>query len=297
MEKMDQKINYSKIYSPSRLSMFDVCPKQYNFYYLDPIYSKMKNDLKKRPQHIWPFHTLGKAVHNAITLFYHSPSTRRTKEELKKYLKETWQSEVMANKKPPLGKWGGFKDIEEERGVYGQALLMLANFFQIVDIEPEIAYLPTGDFRRSINDYTDLIKPLSLDFDISGKFDLIVKDGDFLHVIDFKTGKAKNNDLFQLKFYKVLAEENFGKPVKRASFYFLKDGDKREFDLENQDSEKIKEEILAKINQINKTEKFETKPGKLCQYCLFKTFCPEKGEVAQVIKEVKEEDYSDDLPF
>lgn len=294
---MDKKVDFSKIYSPSRLSMFDICPKQYHFYYLDPIYSKMKNNLKRKPQHIWPFYTLGKAVHNAITLFYHSPIARRTQEALKEFLKETWESEVMPGKKPPLGKWGGFGTIDEERQAYGEALLMLANFFDIADLEPEIEYLPTGDFRRSIEDYTNLIKPISSDFDISGKFDLLVKEGNFLQVIDFKTGKSKDNDLFQLKFYKVLAEENFNKPVKRASFYFLKDSDKREFDLENQDSEKIKEEILAKINQINKTEKFETKPGRLCKFCLFKTFCPEKGEVAQVIKEVKEKDYSDDLPF
>lgn len=104
---MNKKVDYSKIYSPSKLDMFAKCPKSYYFYYLDPIYSQMENELKRQPQNIWKFHTLGKAVHNAITLFYHLPLEERTEERLLKNLKETWLSEAQWNKKPPLGKGGG----------------------------------------------------------------------------------------------------------------------------------------------------------------------------------------------
>jgi len=292
----NDKIDYSKIYSPSKLSMFSQCPKSYHFYYLDPIYSQMKNDLKKLPDNIWSFHTLGKAVHNAITLFYHSPPEQRTKEQLKEHLKETWLSEVIWNKKPPLGKWGGFETLEKERESYRQALQMLDNFIELAEIEPEIEYLPTNDFRRSIDDYKNLITTLNEDFAISGKFDLIVKDDGFLHILDFKTGKKEDNDHFQLKFYKALAEEKFKKPVKKASFYFLRTCNKKEFDLQ-EETERIKEEILEKINQIKLTKNFEPKPDKLCKFCLFKTFCPEKEKVNEVTKEKRIEEYSDDLPF
>lgn len=295
---MDKKIDYSKIYSPSRLKTFSQCQKSYHFYYLDPIYSRMKNELKRLPQNIFSFHTLGKAVHNAITLFYHLPLEQRTEENLLKQLRETWVSEVQWNKKPPLGKWGGFETVEEERGCYAQAILMLKKFFEITEVEPEIEYLPTKDFKKSISDYTDLITPLNKDFDISGKFDLITKNEDgSLQVIDFKTGKREEEDYFQLRFYKLLAEENFKKPVKKASFHFLKTGNKREFDLENEKSKSIKKEILEKIHQIKETEGFEPKPSKLCQFCLFKTFCPKKEKIKEITKDLKEEDYSDDLPF
>jgi len=295
---MDKKIDYSKIYSPSKLDMFSKCPKSYHFCYLDPVYSPMKSELKKMPHNIWSFHTLGKAVHEAIVLFYHSPSKQRTKEQLKRYLEETWRSEVIWNKKWPLGKWGGFEGLEEEKETYDQALLMLENFFQMAEVDPEIEYLPTKNFGRSFDDYKKLIIPLSDNFDISGKFDLIARNKDnSLHVIDFKTGKKENGDLFQLRFYKVLAEENFKKPVKKASFYFLKTGNKKDFDLEKEERERIKKEILEKIIQIKKTESFEPKPSKLCKFCLFKIFCPEKEKIKEIIKDVKEEDYSDDLPF
>lgn len=278
--------------------MFDLCPKQYHFYYLDSVYSKLKNDLKKLPQNIWFFHTLGKAVHNAITLFYHSPSDQRTDKRLREYLKGTWQSEVMWQKKPPLGEWGGFKSLEEEREIYRQALTMLKHFFKMAQADLEIEYLPTQDFKRSIEDYQRLIVPLSSEVDISGKFDLITRENDgSLRVVDFKTSKKEEADQFQLNFYKVLAEENFQKPVSGASFYFVRTGQKKEFDLKEIESETIKEEILEKVEQIRRTENFEPRPSKLCQFCLFKTFCPKKAEINELIKDFQDEDYTDDLPF
>lgn len=295
---MHKNIDYSKIYSPSKLGLFSQCPRAYHFTYLDPIYSPMKNQLRRLPHNIWSFHTLGKAVHNAITLFYHSPLEQRTEDQLKEYLKKTWTSEAQWNKKPPLGKWGGFTTIEEERDIYRQAILMLKNFYKIAEIEPKIEFLPTEDFRKSIDDYQRMITPLNQDYDISGKFDLITRgDDDFLHVVDFKTGKREEENYFQLRFYKLLAENNFKKPVKRASFYFLKTGNKREFDLDQEKTEDIEKEILEKIKEIKSTKNFKTKPSKLCKFCLFKTFCPEKEKVKEITKEVKGEDYSEDLPF
>ncbi len=294
---MDQKVDYSKIYSPSRLDAFDKCPKAYHFTYLDPIYSKMKYELKKQPENIWNFQTMGKAIHNAITLFYHSPVGERTRESLKQYLSQTWQSEVMWNKKMPLGKWGGFASLEEEREFYRQALEMLSNFLKIGDPEPEIEYLPTSDFSHSINDYLSLITPLYDDISVSGKFDLITRNDDgSLNIVDFKTGKKEDENQFQLRFYKLLVETKFEKPVKKASFFFLKTGNIKDSAIE-QDVEIIKEEVLDKINKIKKTEEFITKPGPLCKFCLFKAFCPEKEKVNEVIKEKRIEEYSDDLPF
>lgn len=240
----------------------------------------MKNKLKRLPENIWPFHTLGKAVHNAITLFYHLPADQRTENQLKEFLKQTWRSEVMPNKKPPLDRWGGFESLEKEREIYSEALMTLKNFLQTAEKEPEIEYLPTKNLQRSIEDYHNLIVPLSDKFDISGKFDLVLKNkSSYLHVVDFKTGKREKDDHFQLKFYKVLAEENFQKPVKKATFYFLRSGNKKKFDLKKEETERIKKEILEKIENIKTTKNFKPRPSKLCKFCLFKTFCPQKTKV------------------
>lgn len=295
--KEQPKIDYSKIYSPSKLNLYIQCPQQYFFNYLDPVKMKMKTKLKQMPENIYLFHTLGKAIHNAITLYYYLPLSQRTKENLMKKLEEAWVSEARWNKKPPLLEWGGFENIEEERSVYSDAIKMLRNFLKMAEENPAIHYLPTEDFRHSIKDYQDLIVSLNNDYDISGKFDLITQDNDGLHIIDFKTAKREETDPFQLDFYQLLAELNFNKPVKKASFYFLKSGKKKSFDVKKK-AEEIKDDVLEKIGKIQKTKEWQPKPSKLCQYCIFTSFCPAKKKAEELTKEVDEEKlYSDDLPF
>jgi len=293
----DRKIDYSKIYSPSKIYLFAQCPQQYYFCYLDPVKMKMKTKLKQMPENIYPFHTLGKAVHNAITLYYHLPLSERTEENLLKKLEEAWVSEVQWRKKAPLLRWGGFKSTEEERVIYVEAIKMLRNFLKISEENPTVRYLPTKNFRHSIKDYQDLIVALNDDYDISGKFDLIIQNDDgSLHIIDFKTAKKEETDPFQLDFYQLLAELNFNKPVKKASFYFLKSGKKKSFKVKKK-AEEIKNKVLGRIEKIQKTEEWQPKPSKLCQYCLFTNFCPDRKEAEKIIKKSKEEDYLNNLTF
>lgn len=187
--------------------------------------------------------------------------------------------------------------MEEERKYYREAILMLKKFFKISKPTLNIKYLPTKDFKNSIEDYHSLIVPLNQNFNISGKFDLVIEENGSLSLIDFKTGKKEEDDSFQLKFYKLLAETKFKKPVKKTSYYFLRTGNIKEFNFKNKDNDEIKEEIIKKINKIKATKNFEARPKKLCKFCLFKTFCPKRKEVNQMIKDFKEDDYLEDLPF
>ena len=297
--KVQKSINFSKIYSPHKLEVFDRCPKNYHFNYLDPTYRRMKSELGRKPENIWHFQTLGKAVHNAITLFYHLPPEERTESKLLEKLKEAWFSEARWDKKPPLGKWGGFKDIESERAAYRKGIQMLKNFFSIADVNPRIKVLPTNNLRKSIDDYISLITPITEEVDISGKFDLITEfDDKSLHVIDYKTGKRNGFNPFQLRFYKTLAELRFGSPVRKISLYFLENAEVRDLDLREESTEEIKKEILEKVGAIKSTAQFESKPSKLCKYCLFKTFCPAGGEVSEILKGSGDaDDVPSELPF
>jgi CRISPR/Cas system-associated exonuclease Cas4 (RecB family) len=289
-------IDFSKIYSVSRLNLFDQCPKAYHFSYLDPVYSKMKAKLRKDPDNIFPFNTLGRAVHDALTLFFHLEKEKDLK-NLKDQFKLAWRAEAMPNKLPPPGKWGGFSSLEEERQYYKDGLSMLVNFYKNFDLSFDIFYLPTKNVLKSIEDYKKLIKPISKNYDISGKFDLVVKLKDSLGIVDFKTGKSEEKDSFQLRFYKLLAELNFEKSVDKASFYYLKTGNIKEFKLKHISKSAVKDEVLEKIKTINETKEFEPRPSKLCKYCMFKNFCPAKTKVKELIKEPEDEDLAEDLPF
>ncbi len=264
------KIDFSKIYSYSKISLFDKCPKQYYFNYLDPEIAPIKKQFKKQRD----YQTKGLAVHGAITLFYYLPSSKRNFKNLKKSLEKAWFSEIDPQEKPPLRELGGFKSIEEERKAYLKALKLLKNFMQINEIKLPMFYLPTDSIKDSFNDYEQMIKPIAKEIFISGKFDRIDKtDNNNLKIIDYKTG-AGEQDQSQLYFYKLLAELNFNRKVDVVSFYCLEKGEIKEFDVSKTDSDEIKNEVLKKIEQINNTQEFSVKPSRMCNHCDFQEICP-----------------------
>jgi len=290
-----RNIDFSKTYSYSKISLFEKCPKEYYFNYLDPEISLIKKYFKKQTEH----QTKGSAVHGAITLFHHLPLEKRTFKNLKDFLYKAWFAEKDIFKKPPLGELGGFKDLDHERKVYGQALALLKNFFEMPEEksfhlnnkEKKIFYLPTKNIKESFKDYEEMIKPLDRDVLISGKFDRIdsFENGD-LEVIDYKTGKNQS-DHFQLYFYKLLAEINFKKKVSSVSFYCLNNGKVEKFNVSNVSNEKIKGRILKIIEKIKNTKKFLPKKNRMCNYCDFQEICPSYNSLSKIranIKKAKE---------
>lgn len=261
--------DFSKIYSVSKLELFEKCKKQYYFNYLDPEIAPIKKELVKPRD----YKTKGSAVHGAITLFYHLKEKERTSKNLKKCLEEAWFSEKDICKKPPLGDLGGFKDIDHERNVYRECLNMLSNFLETEKNAPNLFYVPTKNIRESFSDYEEMIKPINKDILISGKFDRIDKlDNNNLMVVDFKTGKSENG-FFQLEFYKLLAELNFDKRVDKTSYYNLKNRKIKSFDVSNVNIENIKDKILDKVSNIKKEKEFKPNKSRLCSHCDFKEIC------------------------
>ncbi|MFH1656209.1 MAG: PD-(D/E)XK nuclease family protein [Candidatus Nealsonbacteria bacterium] len=264
-------IDFSKIYSFSKLNLFDKCKQQYYFNYLDPeIAPRKKEFIKPRD-----FKTKGSAVHDAITLFYHLPVEKRTFKNLRDCLLEAWYSEDDLSKTPPLGEIGGFTSLAHERKCYKDSLVLLKNFFEFKDINPSWFKLPTKNIKYSFSDYKDMIKPIDDIYSISGKFDRIDKlENNNLRIIDFKTGKAKK-DNFQLEFYKLLAEMNFDKKVDLVTFYYFKDKKIENYNFSNITKDEIKNKVLEKIKEIVNTKEFSPNPNFLCNYCDFQEVCPD----------------------
>jgi len=262
--------DFSKIYSYSKLELFDKCKQQYYFNYLDPEIAPIKKQFLKPRD----YNTKGSAVHNAITLFYYLPKKERTFENLKKCLKKSWFSEKDIFKKPPLDKLGGFRNLNHERKTYRESLELLLNFFNLEKEEPNLFFIPAKTIKDSFSDYEKMIKPLDKSSFISGKFDRIDKlNNNKLRVVDFKTGRNGSN-FFQLEFYKLLAELNFNKEVSQVSFYCLFSSRIKDFDVSKIRIKDIKEKVLERIGKIREAKKFPPNPNRLCNYCDFKEICP-----------------------
>lgn len=291
-------IDFSKIFSPYKLDMFGKCPRQYHFYYVDEVYAPMRNKLSREPGNIHPFNTLGSAVHDAITLFYDLPVGERDRKALLSCLKKAWRSEAMRRKTPPLGKWGGFGSLEEEREVYGQAIEMLGNFLKIFGTDLTVRYLPTDDLNNSFADYERFITPIADNLSVSGKLDMVIAGDDGTDwVVDFKTGKSEEYDPPQLRFYKFLAESKLGLKVTRGVFGLLRHGRRQEVDLREVSLTAVKDGLLEAINNILAEKDFTACPSKLCRFCLYRNFCPEKEAVRKFVGESREDDFASDLPF
>ena len=65
--------DFSKVYSVSKLELFEKCKKHYYFNYLDPEIAPIKKQFLKPRD----YKTKGSAVHGAITLYYHLPKEKR----------------------------------------------------------------------------------------------------------------------------------------------------------------------------------------------------------------------------
>ncbi len=264
------------IVSPSKLDIFTQCSKKYHFEYLDPEMAKIKKQIKKKR----PVLEMGSLIHDALTVFFKLPYKQRTGKALEKILKNLWQG--------PRGEKFGFKSIEEERDFYGQSLEMLKWFVENEDINPKIFNLPVSPPGKSFDDYKKVTFGDKLK--IGGKLDRVdtLPEGD-LEVIDYKTGKEKDNN-FQLLFYVFLVEKLFNKKVAKATYIYLKSGRRQSVVPTKELREQTKKYILDTVEQIANEKKWEPNISKLCGYCDYLPYCPAKQEIKETFGIEPEED-------
>ncbi len=116
---------------------------------------------------------------------------------------------------------------------------------------------------------------------IVGRFDLVVEGDGYIHVHDWKTGKARRNDDFQAKLYYFAAKRKYLSPrVSDFAFHLHYLASPAEeitqcFDF----SEDVFVELVAEISEIKgaieATTEFRANVGKLCHWCPYNPVCEE----------------------
>jgi DNA helicase-2/ATP-dependent DNA helicase PcrA len=113
-------------------------------------------------------------------------------------------------------------------------------------------------------------------YTIRGVIDRIDEINGKIKIVDYKTGRPKEKLNFeekeQLLIYQLAIRDLFKQEIASLAFYYLDNNSEAEFLGAEEELSKVKEKILAIINEIKKGE-FPARPSELCKFCDFKEIC------------------------
>lgn len=240
--------------SPSRASDFKACPQLFKFRAIDRI-EEPPNEYQAR----------GTTAHLALQRLFDLPPSDRTPEHLFDLFRSSW-IDVRDLEYPDL-----FTDVADERRWGIESLEILANYFGVEDpsaIEPADREL---DMREVLGEMT-----------IRGILDRIDRTGDGLVITDYKTGKAPPERyaipaFFALKVYALLIRQSTGETPVRLRLLYLNGPVVYEIPVNDAQLDAMERQLTALwavIESAIRTDRFPTRPSKLCDWCAYKSICP-----------------------
>jgi ATP-dependent helicase/DNAse subunit B len=248
------KDKYTAVWiSHTSISDYLKCPRSY---YLKNVYKDPSTGHKI--QIMSPSLALGQAVHEVIDSLSNIPTEKRLDESLILKLDKIWQN--FSEKK------GGFINADEEHKFKERGKSMLR---RVMDNPGPIAKLAVKIQQELPHYWISEEENIVL----CGKVDWLEyeKESDSVHIIDFKTGKKKEEeDSLQLPIYHLLVHHCQKRPVTKASYWYLETDDKLTEkilpDLKEAHSKVI--EIGRRIKLARKLEKFDCPEGRDgCLHC------------------------------
>jgi putative RecB family exonuclease len=250
--------------SPFSLNMFQQCPRQYKFQYIDHlggIYRKSR-----------PYFTMGDHVHATLKDFLSVvPVSERNPTKLEDLLREKWRRYRK-----------GFNNREDEKRWGEKALKQLRRFAQNHDIS--VTPCMVEDYHSA-----ELTSSLLL----KGKIDRVDKEADgSLHIIDYKTGKMPSEiNQVQLHIYALILSKKQDLPLKKASYLYLEAGEFRTIELTAADLAQATSYVIELADRICREKEYPTTPNIYCWNCDFLEICPSKEEAAKFTAKEDELDF------
>ncbi|MBM4446839.1 MAG: PD-(D/E)XK nuclease family protein [Chloroflexi bacterium] len=250
--------------SPFSLNMFQQCPRQYKFQYIDRlggIYRKSR-----------PYFTMGDHVHATLKDFLSViPVSERNLSKLEDLLREKWRRYRK-----------GFNDRADEKRWGEKALNQLRWFAQNQDIS--VTPFMVEDYHSAELTSTILLK---------GKIDRVDKEADgSLHIIDYKTGKMPTEiNQTQLHIYALILSKEQDLPLKKASYFYLDAGKFKTIELTTADLAQATSYVIELVDRICKDREYPATPNIYCWNCDFLEICPSKEEAAKFAANEDELDF------
>jgi len=120
---------------------------------------------------------------------------------------------------------------------------------------------------------------------VVGRIDRVDEDADGLTIVDYKTGRPKNQDRadesLQLSIYALGLDS--GRPVKAVVFENLEDGSTVISTRDSRQLSKAQEKVCEVADAI-KAGHFDAHPGFHCSWCAYQALCPERELVTITTK-------------
>jgi ATP-dependent helicase/DNAse subunit B len=238
--------------SHSSLGDYIACPRSY---YLKNVYRDPNTGHKLAIMN--PALALGQAVHNTLEALSSIPTADRFDTPLPERFAEEW--------KKVSGKKGGFFSESVEAEYHRRGREMIARVYnnpgpikrKAVKIKKDLPYFWLSEEEEII---------------LCGKIDWLeyLEDKQAVHIIDFKTGKQKEDEAsLQLPIYRLLVENVQKWPVDGASYWYLAYSDELE-EKSLPDYETAEHEVLSvarKVKLARKLEKYDCPRDGDCFAC------------------------------
>jgi putative RecB family exonuclease len=248
------------MYSHSKLSTFEQCPLKYKLRYIDKIVPEIEKTIESH---------LGTIVHDTLEWIYNTVSQDNktlSLDEIITYYSVKWQDEF--SKEILIVK----KELDE-KDYFEKGVEFLINYYN--------KYSPFKDGTIECE------KRITIELDentkINGFIDRLVHNietGEY-EIHDYKTANSlptqeKMDQDRQLALYSIAIKELYGKDKEVCLiWHYLAHNQKICSRRTNEQLEKLKEETLALIEEIENTEEFPGKKSILCNWCEYKSICPE----------------------
>lgn len=241
--------------SYSALETFRTCPLKYKFAYIDKLPVSQSGVMQ-----------FGTLMHKVMEELYAHQMLPITKEELMHIFSAHW--------KPQL-----YQDEYTAQSDFTSGVAIIEREWEKKQVEPE----PITIAREKY-----FLLPIAEGFDISGRIDRIDKIGaDSLEIIDYKTGRTvpsesevRNNLQLSIYYFALLQLWPTTKQV-TLSLYYLRPDMKVSFVADPELLEKARETLRDLVEQIRSTN-YQPNPGRHCDYCDFRPYCPLMKHAADV---------------
>lgn len=250
--------------SPSACSTYLQCPLKYKYEKID-----------KRPQDPSPSLARGNFVHAILEELIALPAEDRTPARAKLIAKDVWAGIGGDN-------WRLAKDIKAlklspaaQREFKWESWWCVENYFKVED--------PTTVVAEGRERWVK--GPVGKGM-VRGIVDRFDRTDQGIHVIDYKTGKKPRRPewadsyIFQLSIYAILLSDELGEKVYEGSLYYLGDGHRADYEMDEGRFESATKTVTAireGIDERIKNDSFEPQKSKLCDWCSFKPICPAWG--------------------